>query len=104
MSGWRRIAARGLALALIASGRLAGQEGAPASALAPSSSEASVAPQPEPEAGPLVTAIEIRSDAPLTQEADFDNLIEAEVGIPVGVEDPGGYRHTLPGVNRRCDR
>ena len=43
-------------------------------------------------AGPLVTAIEIRSDAPLPEEQDFAGLIEAEVGEPLTEER---IRHTL---------
>jgi outer membrane protein assembly complex protein YaeT len=43
-------------------------------------------------AGPLVTAIEIRSDAPLPEEQDFSSLIEAEVGEPLTEER---IRHTL---------
>ena len=80
MSGWPRLAALWLVLALAAGARLAAaQEAAAAAAPAPPG----IAPQPAEEAGPLVTAIEIRSDAPLPEEEDVSNLIEAEVGEPL---------------------
>jgi outer membrane protein assembly complex protein YaeT len=83
--GWQRKAAvLWLALALTASGRLAAQDAATATAAEPAAVSE--------EAGPLVTAIEIRSDAPLDQDEDFDNLIEAEVGEPLTEER---VRHTL---------
>ena len=89
MSGWRRKAALWLVLALAAGARLAAQDAAAATA-APA--PPGIAPQPAEEAGPLVTAIEIRSDAPLPVEEDISNLIEAEVGEPLTEER---IRHTL---------
>jgi outer membrane protein assembly complex protein YaeT len=56
------------------------------------------APTPEtpPEtavsAGPIVSAIEVRSDAPLPESLDLENLIEIEVGEPLDAER---IRHTL---------
>jgi outer membrane protein insertion porin family len=54
---------------------------------------------PEPDAevsaaapGPTVTAVEVRSDAPLDPSLDLDTLIETEVGEPLTDE---GIRHTL---------
>ena len=46
---------------------------------------------PEPP-GPVVAAIEIRSDAPLDEDLDLEELIETEVGQPLSEED---VRHTL---------
>jgi len=80
LSGWRKAASR-LVLALLAVAPLAAQEPAPA-----------VAPEPVESAGPVVTAIEIRSDAPLPEAQDFAGLIEAEVGEPLTDER---IRHTL---------
>lgn len=48
-------------------------------------------PQEEP-TGPLVTAVEIRSDAPLNEDIELAELIETEVGRPLDEED---IRHTL---------
>lgn len=90
MTAWRRKAVRWLALALLASGPLAAQDGAAPSPAPPASPQ--VEPQPAAEAGPLVTAIEIRSDAPLAAGEDFANLIEAEVGEPLTEER---ISHTL---------
>ena len=58
----------------------------------PAQEPATAAPEPVENAGPLVTAIEIRSDAPLPEEQDFAGLIEAEVGEPLTEER---IRHTL---------
>ncbi len=44
------------------------------------------------ETGPTVTAIEIRSDAPLDESLDVENLVETEVGQPLTAER---IRHTL---------
>jgi outer membrane protein insertion porin family len=44
------------------------------------------------EFGPLVTAIEVRSDAPLDESLELENLIETEVGRPLTAER---VRHTL---------
>lgn len=46
-------------------------------------------PGPEPA---IVTAVEIRSDAPLDKSLDLESLIETEVGQPLDEED---VRHTL---------
>jgi outer membrane protein insertion porin family len=46
----------------------------------------------EEEAGPVVTAIEVRSDAPLPESLDLENLVETEIGQPLMGED---IRHTL---------
>jgi outer membrane protein insertion porin family len=90
----RRKAVLGLALALLASGPLAAADAA--AAVAPVAPEAAPAPKAAPQApvetGPLVTEIEIRSDAPLGPAEDFSNLIEAEVGEPLSEER---IRHTL---------
>jgi outer membrane protein assembly complex protein YaeT len=91
LSGWRRLAALWLVLALAAGARLAAQEAAAVAATA-APAPPGIAPQPAEEAGPLVTAIEIRSDAPLPVEEDVSNLIEAEVGEPLTEER---IRHTL---------
>ncbi|HEX6903265.1 MAG TPA: outer membrane protein assembly factor BamA [Thermoanaerobaculia bacterium] len=48
------------------------------------------APQEPP--GPLVTAVEIRSDAPLNEDIELEELLETEVGQPLSEED---VRHTL---------
>jgi outer membrane protein insertion porin family len=80
LSGWRKAASR-LVLALLAVAPLAAQEPVPATA-----------PEPVENAGPVVTAIEIRSDAPLPEAQDFASLIEAEVGEPLTDER---IRHTL---------
>ena len=44
------------------------------------------------EPGPVVTEIEVRSDAPLAQSLDLENLIEIQVGQPLAAEH---VRHTL---------
>jgi outer membrane protein insertion porin family len=75
-------AASGLVLLLLAGGPLHPQEGA-----APPSE-----PALQENAGPLVTEIEIRSDAPLPASQDFESLIEAEVGEPLTEER---IQHTL---------
>jgi outer membrane protein insertion porin family len=87
VSGWRR-AASWLALAIV----LARGASAPLRAQEPVQEPAAAAPEPVENAGPLVTAIEIRSDAPLPEEQDFSSLIEAEVGEPLTEER---IRHTL---------
>jgi outer membrane protein assembly factor BamA len=80
-----------LALALLAAGPLRAQE-APPQPLpeAPASAETATPDQPPP--GPVVTAIEVRSDAPLADSLDLETLIETEVGKPL---DPEDVRHTL---------
>ena len=47
---------------------------------------------PETPPGPIVTAIEVRSDAPLDDSFDLETLIETEVGQPLDEEE---IRHTL---------
>ena len=46
----------------------------------------------EPPASPIITAVEIRSDAPLGESLDLESLIETEPGQPLDEED---VRHTL---------
>ena len=69
-----------LALALWTAGAVFGQE--PGAAV-----EAQ-----DPPPGPVVTAIEIRSDAPLDDSLELEALIETEVGEPLDEEE---VRHTL---------
>jgi outer membrane protein insertion porin family len=107
-----RLALRGaapvLALALLAAGAVHGQ----ASQMPPASPVEEIAPVAVPEAaadrtdqtdrtdpsdrtaptGPIVTALEIRSDAPLDDSLDFEELIEVEVGQPL---TELAVRHTL---------
>lgn len=64
---------------------------APAYAQAPASVPVG-APEPGIDSGPLVTAVEIRSDAPLPESLDLESLIEVEVGEPLTVER---IQHTL---------
>lgn len=56
--------------------------------------EESLAPTPENEAGPLVTAIEIRSETPLDEErlAELERLLGVSVGEPLTEE---AVNHTL---------
>jgi outer membrane protein assembly complex protein YaeT len=68
-------------MGLLAGAPLRAQEAAPRAA-----------PEPGEDAGPIVTGIEIRSDAPLREEQDYENLVEAEVGEPLTEER---IRHTL---------
>jgi outer membrane protein assembly factor BamA len=86
--------ARWLATALLTGllvGALHAQEAAPPSA--PDSPPAPrFAPEPGEDAGPKVTEVEIRSDAPLPRSQDYESLIEAEVGEPLTQER---IRHTL---------
>jgi outer membrane protein insertion porin family len=91
VSGWRR-AAPGLAIAIVLAIALALGASLPLRAQEPAQEPATAAPEPVENAGPLVTAIEIRSDAPLPEEQDFAGLIEAEVGEPLTEER---IRHTL---------
>jgi outer membrane protein insertion porin family len=72
---------------------LRGQSAGPVAPMADASpAAAAVAPEPGLDAGPLVTTIEVRSDAPLDPSLDLDTLIETEVGEPLTNED---VRHTL---------
>ena len=78
----------GLALVLCGGAPLRGQSVA---------REAPPLPQPDAEVsasppGPNVTAVEVRSDAPLDPSLDLDTLIETEVGEPLTDEE---IRHTL---------
>jgi outer membrane protein insertion porin family len=81
LSGCGKVA-RWIALAIV----LALAAGAPLRA------QEAAAPEPVENAGPIVTAIEIRTDAPLPEGQDFAGLIEAEVGEPLTEERIG---HTL---------
>ncbi len=67
---------------------LAGPAGAPA----PPVAAPQVAPEPGIDAGPAVTGIEVRSDAPLPASLDLESLIEVEVGQPLTQERA---QHTL---------
>lgn len=58
----------------------------------PGLSQETVPEEIVPETGPVVTAIEIRSEAPLTDVEDLENLIEVEVGEPLTGE---AVRQTL---------
>src|SRR6185295_9267920 len=58
----------------------------------PAWSQTEAPPEPAPAPGPIVTAIEIRSDAPLEEALDLENLVETEIGQPLTAED---IRHTL---------
>jgi outer membrane protein assembly complex protein YaeT len=73
-----------LAFALLAGAPLRGQLPSPPAA-------AEIAPEAAG-TGPVVTAIEVRSDAPLDPLLDLETLIEAEIGQPLTDED---IRHTL---------
>lgn len=69
-----RATALWLVLALLAgTGRARGQE-----------PEAAPAPAPD---GPVVTTVEVRSDAPLDETVNLESLIETEVGQPLDEED-----------------
>lgn len=72
-------------------GALHAQEAAPPAAAAPPPAPR-FAPEPGEDAGPRVTEVEIRSDAPLPKSQDYASLIEAEVGEPLTQER---IRHTL---------
>jgi outer membrane protein insertion porin family len=74
---------------LLACAPLRGQEPEAAPASPPA---AQAAPELGEDSGPEVTAIEIRSDAPLPAAQDFESLVEAEVGEPLTEER---IRHTL---------
>ncbi|MFP5285051.1 MAG: hypothetical protein ACLGI9_04870, partial [Thermoanaerobaculia bacterium] len=58
----------------------------------PGLSQEALPEEPPPEPGPLVTAIEIRSEAPLADVEDLEHLIEVEPGEPLTDE---AVRHTL---------
>lgn len=62
--------------------------------LAPLPTRAQTEPASETpeETGPIVTAIEVRSDAPLDESLELENLIETDVGEPFTAEK---VRHTL---------
>ncbi|MFL6258873.1 MAG: POTRA domain-containing protein [Thermoanaerobaculia bacterium] len=87
MASWLAI----VPLVGLLAGALHAQEAAPpAAAAAPPAPR--FAPEPEEDAGPKVTEVEIRSDAPLPKSQDFASLIEAEPGEPLTQER---IRHTL---------
>jgi outer membrane protein insertion porin family len=65
-------------------------QGDPASPAAASPASEGVSERPA--TGPVVTAIEVRSDAPLDESLDLETLIEIGVGKPLAEED---VRHTL---------
>ncbi|HEY4588014.1 MAG TPA: POTRA domain-containing protein, partial [Thermoanaerobaculia bacterium] len=91
MASWLAIISlMGPLVGLPAGAPLQAQEAAPPAAASPSAPQ--FAPQPGEDAGPKVTEIEIRSDAPLPEPQDFESLIEAEVGEPLTLER---IRHTL---------
>jgi outer membrane protein insertion porin family len=80
----------GLALLLLGSAAPAQTAAAPA---APLATPPPAAPEPAPVAeGPIVTAVEIRSDAPLDLEENLPDLLSVRVGEPL-TED--AIRHTL---------
>ena len=87
----RRPALR-FALALLAAGAplFAQEPQQPLTVETPAPLEA--APEPAKDAGPVVTAIEVRSDSPLDPALDLETLIEIEVGEPMTEE---AVRHTL---------
>jgi outer membrane protein assembly complex protein YaeT len=82
-SGWRK-PAPWLLLALLAGAPLRGQLPSPPAA-------AETAPEAAA-TGPVVTAIEVRSDAALDPLLDLETLIEVEIGRPLTDDD---VRHTL---------
>ncbi len=82
-----------LALLLLAPGALRGQT-PPVEDIAPASAPAAapVEDKGEETPGPLVTAIEVRSDAPLDPALNLDDLIEVDAGKPL---TDLAVRHTL---------
>ncbi|MBW8877837.1 MAG: outer membrane protein assembly factor BamA [Acidobacteria bacterium] len=82
-----RSAAPVLALVLLAAGPARGQTATPEAA-------------PEELPGPLVTAIEMRSDAPLDESLNLDDLIEVEAGKPL---TELAVRHTLRNLQATGD-
>ena len=81
-----------LLMGLRAGAPLHAQEAAPPATAETSPEAPKFAKEPGEDAGPKVTEIEIRSDAPLPKSQDFASLIEAEVGEPLTEER---IRHTL---------
>jgi len=79
-----------LALLLLTAGAPLPAQQPPLTVATPAPVEA--APEPAKDAGPVVTAIEVRSDAPLDPALDLGNLIEIEVGQPMTEDE---VRHTL---------
>ncbi len=61
-------------------------------AAGPVRAQTEAAAEPPADTGPTVTAIEVRSDAPLDESLDLENLVETEVGQPLTAER---IRHTL---------
>jgi outer membrane protein insertion porin family len=97
----KRTGGAALILVLLAAGPLRAQAGAEPQPpevttevktedIAPAPGEAAAAAQAAP--GPLVTAVEVRSDAPIDGSLDFEDLIEIEVGQPLAEL---AVRHTL---------
>ncbi|HYX26773.1 MAG TPA: outer membrane protein assembly factor BamA [Thermoanaerobaculia bacterium] len=96
-----RWAATALALALLAAGPAPGQtsQTPPAEVIAPAGpadridrTDSAGSTDPTGPPGPLVTAVEVRSDAPLDESLNFEDLIEVEVGQPL---TDLAVRHTL---------
>ncbi|HEV2845590.1 MAG TPA: POTRA domain-containing protein, partial [Thermoanaerobaculia bacterium] len=85
MGEWRK-PALWLLLGLLATGPAVAQSPAAPPVLGAEAPLAGMEAPPEPP-GPVVTAIEIRSDAPLDEDLDFEELIETEVGQPLTEED-----------------
>jgi outer membrane protein insertion porin family len=86
-----------LALVLLAPGAVFGQT--PQIPQMPQATPAT-APPPVEEIGPLVTAIEVRSDAPLDESLNLEDLIEVEVGKPLS---DLAVRHTLRNLQATGD-
>jgi outer membrane protein insertion porin family len=92
-----RTAAPVLALVLLAPGAVFAQT--PQMPQTPQTLPAT-APPPVEEIGPLVTAVEVRSDAPLDPSLDYEDLIEVEVGKPL---TDLAVRHTLRNLQATGD-
>ena len=101
-----RLVSRGaapvLVLVLLGPGALRGQ--APPDSPPPPIEEVTPAPASTPDspesAGPIVTAIEVRSDAPLDESLNLDDLIEVEAGQPLS---DLAVRHTLRNLQATGD-
>jgi outer membrane protein insertion porin family len=100
-----RLAPRGavLALVLLASGARGQTPLAPPAAPPPPVEEITAPARPDAvdeTPGPLVTAVEVRSDAPLDESLNLDDLIEVEVGEPLSGL---AVRHTLRNLQATGD-
>lgn len=102
-----RLAPRGavLALVLLISGAAFGQVPPASQEPSPPVEEVTPAPASNPDSpletpGPLVTAVEVRSDAPLDESLDLEDLIEVEVGEPLS---DLAVRHTLRNLQATGD-